>query len=344
MVTSPSRRLIAAVLCIFACAGTGLGSRISPRTCSGTIKAKDGDTCASIAQDTGISVSQFLLANPTITSCEGLIAGQEYCISDDEPGSPTTTSPPSSGLEISLDGSCGDGVTCLGSEYGDCCSEHSFCGSTGDYCLAGCQAEFGKCGSSGGGETTPPAETATATATVTSTAVVTATTWTTATSTSTEMVVETTTSTAVADVTSTVITTSTREVTRLVVETTTSTSIVIATSTVVTTATSIIIGDGSATATVTVVSTSVVAGTCSLTRPDTPITSTRPPVTTTQPPMGAPSPTLPETDGDCKLSNSCRPPRNDFELTDPGREFYKVRSGDTCAAVAGGNSISEDQL
>ena len=32
-------------------------------------------------------------------------------------------------LEVSHDGSCGNGVTCLGSAFGGCCSASSQCGS-----------------------------------------------------------------------------------------------------------------------------------------------------------------------------------------------------------------------
>ncbi|SPO07003.1 uncharacterized protein DNG_09697 [Cephalotrichum gorgonifer] len=48
---------------------------------------------------------------------------------------------------ISTDGSCGGskGLTCLGSEEGDCCSEKGFCGETSVYCGAGCQSAFGYC-------------------------------------------------------------------------------------------------------------------------------------------------------------------------------------------------------
>lgn len=50
-------------------------------------------------------------------------------------------------LQTSDDGSCGSGVTCVGSSYGQCCSEHGFCGNGDAYCGVGCQAEFGLCGS-----------------------------------------------------------------------------------------------------------------------------------------------------------------------------------------------------
>ena len=49
-------------------------------------------------------------------------------------------------LEISVDGSCGNGFTCLGSRYGDCCSKYGWCGSTADHCDAGCNPGFGRCG------------------------------------------------------------------------------------------------------------------------------------------------------------------------------------------------------
>lgn len=53
-------------------------------------------------------------------------------------------------LRISNDGSCGNGVSCVGSTFGDCCSAHGYCGSTDAYCTAtnGCQADFGTCGAS----------------------------------------------------------------------------------------------------------------------------------------------------------------------------------------------------
>lgn len=32
---------------------------------------------------------------------------------------------------VSNDGTCGFGVTCLGSQFGDCCSQYMICGSDG---------------------------------------------------------------------------------------------------------------------------------------------------------------------------------------------------------------------
>ena len=48
---------------------------------------------------------------------------------------------------ISTDGSCSSTVTCIGSGFGNCCSQYWFCGSTADYCGTGCQAVAGTCGS-----------------------------------------------------------------------------------------------------------------------------------------------------------------------------------------------------
>ncbi|EED16163.1 lectin precursor, putative [Talaromyces stipitatus ATCC 10500] len=51
---------------------------------------------------------------------------------------------------VSEDGNCGSNsavfATCLGSEWGNCCSSHGFCGGNISYCSAGCQSEFGNCG------------------------------------------------------------------------------------------------------------------------------------------------------------------------------------------------------
>ncbi|KAI0435223.1 carbohydrate-binding module family 18 [Xylaria sp. FL1042] len=60
---------------------------------------------------------------------------------------PTSTGPtgPGSTTVVSTDGSCGSGVTCLGSTYGNCCSVNGYCGSSIDYCGAGCNPQFGNC-------------------------------------------------------------------------------------------------------------------------------------------------------------------------------------------------------
>ncbi|KAF3003978.1 hypothetical protein E8E14_006528 [Neopestalotiopsis sp. 37M] len=51
------------------------------------------------------------------------------------------------GSTVSPDGSCGGttGYTCLGSEFGDCCSTYGYCGSTASYCSTYCDSAFGTC-------------------------------------------------------------------------------------------------------------------------------------------------------------------------------------------------------
>ncbi|KAF2752273.1 carbohydrate-binding module family 18 protein, partial [Sporormia fimetaria CBS 119925] len=49
---------------------------------------------------------------------------------------------------VSRNARCGNGFggqTCLGSRYGNCCSQYSYCGTGRDYCKAGCQSPFGIC-------------------------------------------------------------------------------------------------------------------------------------------------------------------------------------------------------
>ncbi|RDW74253.1 uncharacterized protein DSM5745_06915 [Aspergillus mulundensis] len=54
-----------------------------------------------------------------------------------------------SNSNVSQDGNCGansdSSATCLGSTFGDCCSEKGYCGSTDAYCAVGCQLSFGEC-------------------------------------------------------------------------------------------------------------------------------------------------------------------------------------------------------
>jgi hypothetical protein len=49
-------------------------------------------------------------------------------------------------LTVSTEGNCTNGITCLGSTFGNCCSINNWCGSTPAYCGTGCQDAFGTCG------------------------------------------------------------------------------------------------------------------------------------------------------------------------------------------------------
>ncbi|KFY37549.1 hypothetical protein V495_07108 [Pseudogymnoascus sp. VKM F-4514 (FW-929)] len=60
-------------------------------------------------------------------------------------GGPTETGTPG---VISWDGLCGDegdGATCKGSTFGNCCARFGACGSDAAHCGSGCQAAFGTC-------------------------------------------------------------------------------------------------------------------------------------------------------------------------------------------------------
>lgn len=76
------------------------------------------------------------------------------------PPPPTTTTsavvvPPSStrpvppnptDLRVTTNGQCGNGTVCIGSsQWGACCSQFFWCGSSLDFCGAGCQSQFGAC-------------------------------------------------------------------------------------------------------------------------------------------------------------------------------------------------------
>ncbi|KAK4118637.1 carbohydrate-binding module family 18 protein [Parathielavia appendiculata] len=58
---------------------------------------------------------------------------------------PSFTLPP--GQRSSTDGRCGNGVNCLGSTFGRCCSQFGWCGDGDQFCpyIVGCQPEFGYC-------------------------------------------------------------------------------------------------------------------------------------------------------------------------------------------------------
>ncbi|KAF2740592.1 FAD-binding domain-containing protein [Polyplosphaeria fusca] len=62
--------------------------------------------------------------------------------------------------KVSTDGSCAgsNGYTCVGSTFGNCCSQWGWCGSTTDHCGANCNSAFGSCANSPS-STTKPAST-----------------------------------------------------------------------------------------------------------------------------------------------------------------------------------------
>lgn len=90
-------------------------------------------------------------------TCAGSEFGQccnwsRECGSGDAYCAPETCDPAfgkcgGSGLPVSTDGQCGDGNgrSCAGSLFGDCCSEYGWCGGSSAHCGAGCQAGFGTC-------------------------------------------------------------------------------------------------------------------------------------------------------------------------------------------------------
>ncbi|RAH73976.1 uncharacterized protein BO66DRAFT_468378 [Aspergillus aculeatinus CBS 121060] len=61
-------------------------------------------------------------------------------------GTTTATATGTATQAVSTDGSCNREITCVGSEWGDCCSGHGWCGANASYCGVGCQSEFGRCG------------------------------------------------------------------------------------------------------------------------------------------------------------------------------------------------------
>ncbi|KAK8092084.1 polysaccharide deacetylase [Apiospora hydei] len=90
----------------------------------------------------------------------------------DSPLTTTTTAPanppaPTSTQKVSVDGDCGGDITCEGSEFGNCCSVHGWCGSTPDYCGEGCQPNFGSgCQASEPPSPPPPFPTSTTSTTI----------------------------------------------------------------------------------------------------------------------------------------------------------------------------------
>ncbi|CAI6235830.1 unnamed protein product [Periconia digitata] len=78
--------------------------------------------------------------NPAFGSC-----------TNSQPPTPTTQSSsppkPTATAKVSSDGTCAgnNGYTCLGSSFGNCCSEHGWCGDSAGHCGTSCNSAFGDC-------------------------------------------------------------------------------------------------------------------------------------------------------------------------------------------------------
>jgi len=99
-------------------------------------------------------------------------SGQAYCgASSVTSGSPSNTATKStntgSASKVSTDGTCGNGVTCQGSTFGNCCSQYGYCGSSTDHCDTGCQSAFGTCTSTAASSKASTTQTAKTTTTKT---------------------------------------------------------------------------------------------------------------------------------------------------------------------------------
>lgn len=79
------------------------------------------------------------------------------------PSKPTSSS---TALVHTQNGHCAtNGATCLGWPLGQCCSQYNSCGSSSDYCVSGCQSEFGLCGTNSSSPSpSPPNPSSTSTA------------------------------------------------------------------------------------------------------------------------------------------------------------------------------------
>ncbi|OIW33136.1 hypothetical protein CONLIGDRAFT_695511 [Coniochaeta ligniaria NRRL 30616] len=227
----------------------------------------------------------------------------------------TNASPTSSALQVSNDGSCGAGLTCDGSLYGQCCSEHGFCGNGDAYCGAGCQAEFGACvgpASTTGSIVGSGPQTVTVTKTVSVFA----------------SGLFTTTTTITGAVTRTVLTTATNVVSRTEVRTVTQTATKTTTAAVLSTSIVLSVSSVYVTKTLTQVvletSTLTTLGCAPTSLPSPPTTTASAPTTSAAAPS-APSPTLVGSPAACT-------------------KWYKTQSGETCTGVASKNGITLAQL
>ncbi|KAI8936200.1 hypothetical protein NX059_006631 [Plenodomus lindquistii] len=119
-----------------------------------------GDCCSSYGWCGSTSLYCDAGCNAAFGKCNGASASVEpspspapassssSLISSFQTSTRTASAIPSSTQVVSTNGQCGasaNGMTCLGSQLGDCCSQYGYCGSTSAFCTTGCQSAFGNC-------------------------------------------------------------------------------------------------------------------------------------------------------------------------------------------------------
>ncbi|PYI26912.1 hypothetical protein BP00DRAFT_303956, partial [Aspergillus indologenus CBS 114.80] len=119
----------------------------SNTTCVGSVY---GDCCSGLGYCGGNSSYCGPGCQPLYGSCGSRTTGtgvQTGTSTGSSTGSSTATGTATATATpaISTDGSCSREVTCIGSEWGDCCSGHGWCGGNASYCGVGCQPDFGRC-------------------------------------------------------------------------------------------------------------------------------------------------------------------------------------------------------
>jgi hypothetical protein len=123
---------------------SGGGTTTPPPTTGGT--TSPDETCGgsnAYVCPSGQCCSQYGWCGTTTDYCgTGCQSTFGTCTGGTTTGGGTTTPPPASGGS-SPDGTCAgaNGYSC----GGDCCSQYGWCGTTADYCGAGCQGSFGTC-------------------------------------------------------------------------------------------------------------------------------------------------------------------------------------------------------
>jgi len=129
-------------------APTGTKKVSTDATCGGT----NGFTCQGSTFGNCCSVAGWCGSTTAYcgTGCQsafGSCTGTGTSTSRPATSTVRSSAAPSSTLKVSTDGTCSgtSGNTCLGSTFGNCCSQYGYCGSTTAYCGTGCQAAAGTC-------------------------------------------------------------------------------------------------------------------------------------------------------------------------------------------------------
>ncbi|WQF76399.1 Putative chitin-binding, type 1, NodB domain, glycoside hydrolase/deacetylase, beta/alpha-barrel [Colletotrichum destructivum] len=127
------------------CIGSAFGNCCSQYNFCGSTSGHCGTGCQSAFGTCNAGSSSS--AGSSASSSTGSSSRSSSAAAGGSSTASSTGALPTSSLLASINGECGglNGRTCLGTSFGNCCSQYDYCGNSAAHCGTGCKSAFGTC-------------------------------------------------------------------------------------------------------------------------------------------------------------------------------------------------------